>query len=250
MALARHIIELLVNPFFLAILLLGICTLLAWRRTHEHFVRIGLLFVFIILVVCSTGWLPSVLGDGLEDQYSVVTKIDPNVKWVVVLGGGQWEAEDMPVNDLLTSASKERVIEGVRLFKQLPQATLVLSGGAEKPYEPEATKLGQLALLFAVPDNKIVLEKNSINTADQAREIKGIVQEHPFYLVTSAMHMPRAMALCQAVGLHPIPAPTDFILGINSFERSFIPNVYNLVYLTRAMHEILGRTWATLTRTS
>lgn len=250
MALIRHIIELIINPFFLALLLLGICTFLAWRRTHEHFVRVGLLLLFIILIVCSTGWLPNALGDRLENQYPVVTAIDPNIKWVVVLGGGQWEAEGMPVNDLLTSASIERVIEGIRLFKELPQSILVLSGGAEKPDEPEAKKLGRLAQLLAVPANKIVLEQNSINTADQAREIKHIVREQPFYLVTSAMHMPRAMALCQAEGLYPIAAPTDFnFLGMDGpFEKMIIPNTYNLAHLSMILHELLGRAWATLSK--
>lgn len=248
MVVIRHVVELIINPFFVALFLLGLCTWFMWRRTYETFVRIGLLTSFIILILISTGWLPQFLSSKLESQYPVVTQIDPKIQWIVVLSGGQSEEEGMPANNLLTSASIKRLVEGVRLFRALPNAKFLVTGGADKPEEPEAKKLAQLAEWFAVPRQQIVLEQNSLNTADQAKEIKQIVNEQPFYLVTSANHMSRSMALCRAQGLHPIAAPTDFIFGgIDSLsERAIIPNAYNLILFTLTMHELLGRVWATI----
>ena len=247
MVIARHMIEYLVNPFFLCLFFLGLSTFLLWRHTHLVFVRVALLLVFICLVVISTSWLPSYMTNKLEGQYPVVKQVDPTIRWVVVLGGGQNQLEGMPANDLLTSASIKRLIEGVRLLGLLPQAKLVLSGGDYGAKQPEALILAQVAKWFSIPEHRVVLELKSMNTADQAREVVSIVHDKPFYLVTSAVHMPRSMALFQQQGLHPIAAPTDFTFfgSRDSSEKVVIPNAYNLVYFYIAMHEILGRIWGT-----
>lgn len=248
MATIRHLIELLVNPFFLCVFFIGLCTFFLWRKSHPRFVRVALLLVFIFLVVISTGWLPRYMSHKLEAQYPVVNQVDPAILWVVVLSGGQNQFDGMPANDLLSSASIKRLIEGVRLFRALPQTKLVLSGGSSGKEQPEALLLAQVTRWFSIPEQDVVLELKSINTADQARELVSIVHDQPFYLVTSAIHMPRSMFLCLQQGLHPVAAPTDFTFFWNtdSLEKMVIPNAYNLFYFSIAMHEIFGRIWATV----
>ncbi|HAU1320478.1 TPA: hypothetical protein F8R96_05925 [Legionella pneumophila] len=246
MALIRHLLEYLINPFFLCVLAIGICIFLLWRRLAPTVTRVLLFLVLIVLIAMSTGWLPSYLTYKLESRYSIVNQINPNVKWVVVLGGGQNIGEGMPANDLLTSASIKRLVEGVRLFKALPDAKLLLSGGGSTGEQPEALLLAELTKWFSIDPEKVVIETVSINTADQARELAAIVHDHPFYLVTSAVHMPRSMALCQQQGLHPIAAPTDFTFfwSTDTWVKMIIPNPYNLAYTSIALHEILGKIWA------
>ena len=81
---------------------------------------------------------------------------------------------------------------------------------------------------------------------DQIKAIKQLVQDQPFYLVTSAIHMPRSICLARAYGLQPIPAPTDFTFYWNDelWPIRYLPNAHNLFYLSIVMHEVLGRTWA------
>ncbi|HAT8178530.1 TPA: hypothetical protein JA361_03435 [Legionella pneumophila] len=246
MALIRHLLEYLINPFFLCVFAIGICIFLLWRRLAPTVTRVLLFIVLIVLLAMSTGWLPSYLTYQLESRYSVVKQINPNVKWVVVLGGGQNTGEGMPANDLLTSASIKRLVEGVRLFRALPNAKLLLSGGGSTGEQGEALLLAELAKWFSIDSEKIVIETVSINTADQARELAAIVHDQPFYLVTSAIHMPRSMALCQQQGLHPIAAPTDFTFfwSTDTWVKMVIPNSYNLAYTSIALHEILGKIWA------
>ncbi|WP_275940998.1 YdcF family protein [Legionella antarctica] len=206
--------------------------------------------VFILLMVISTGWLPNYITNKLETQYPIVQQIDPRINWVVVLSGGQNPLEGMPANLRLSSASIKRLVEGVRLFRALPRAKLVLSGGGSTGEQPEALLLAQLAKWFSIPEQDVVLELKSINTADQARELVSIVHNQPFYLVTSAIHMPRSIALCRQQGLHPIAAPTDytFFWSTSDKVKMIIPNAYNLSYFSIAMHEVLGRIWAVLTQ--
>lgn len=246
MAAIRQSIELIVNPFFLCLFFLALSLFFLWRRTYLTFVRITLLLVLVCLLAISTGWLPRYITYALESQYPVVTHVDPKIRWVVVLSGGQHQFEGMPANDLLTSESIKRLVEGVRLFHALPDAHLILSGGGSGSDQPEALLLAQLSKWFSIPERKIVLEQNSLNTADQARELGAIVHDQPFYLVTSAIHMPRSMALCRQQGLYPIAAPTDFTFfwSTHGLRKMIIPNPANLFYFSTAMHEILGRVWA------
>ncbi len=250
MAMLRHVLEFLINPYFLCLLILGLCIFFLWRRTYLVFVRVMLCLVFIFLMVISTGWLPRYMTNKLETQYPIVQQVNPAIHWVVVLSGGQNSLEGMPANVRLSSASIKRLVEGVRLFRTLPEAKLVLSGGGTVGDQPEALLLAQVAKWFSIPEQDVVLELKSINTADQAQELVSIVHNQPFYLVTSAIHMPRSMALCRQQGLHPIAAPTDYTFLWTGSDKGkmIIPNAYNLAYFSIAMHEILGRIWAALTQ--
>ena len=99
---------------------------------------------------------------------------------------------------------------------------------------------------MGVDQNDIILEIESRDTKDEARLIKPLVEDAPFVLVTSASHMPRAMALFRKAGMSPIAVPTDHLIknpyGI-SFDNLF-PRSYHLQKSERAVYEALGLLWA------
>lgn len=246
----RHAIEALLNPFFFVLLVFIISLVGLYKYGKSRVVNWGLLCGLLGLLFISTGWLPEWSTRKLEDQYPLVTNINPAVKWVVVLSGGQSQRLDTPAHNLLYCASIKRLIEGVRLYRQLPHASLLLSGGGYGNEVPEARRLATLAGLFNIPQKDLVLETGSINTADQAIEIKKIINTQPFYLVTSAIHMPRSVALCKKQGLNPIAAPTDFTYYWDDerWDKRYLPDPKNITYAKIAWHEVLGRTWAWLNR--
>lgn len=249
MAAFRHLAEALLNPFFLSILLLLLLLLLFFFKGYSNLLRFLLGLPLVVLLALSTGWLPMYLTHRLEKQYPFVGKIDPSIRWVVVLSGGQSSVEDLPANALLYAASIRRLVEGVRLFRLLPDARLLLSGGSHDKSETESSHLYKVAQWFAIPEESIRLEPASLNTAEQAREIKKTVGEEAFYLVTSAIHMPRSMALCRKQGLHPVAAPTDhtFYWQDERWQKTWIPNAHNAMYFNIAFHELLGLWWGRLT---
>lgn len=208
--------------------------------------RCGIFYVLLILILISTGWLPRYLTLKLEKQYPMIKQADPTIHWVVVLGAGTCESDIIAPNNCLPGTALKRLLEGVRLYRQLPDAKLLLSGGGYGEQLPEAQYLGIIASWFIIPKQNIVLETRSVNTATQAKEIKPIIQSAPFYLVTSGTHMLRSMKLFEAQGLHPIAAPTDYtcFFGKKSWDKIIIPNPYNLKHLSVIMHELLGLTWS------
>lgn len=63
-----------------------------------------------------------------------------------------------------------------------------------------------------------------------------------FLLVTSAIHMPRAMQIFQDRGLHPIAAPTDYIIKQASEVRpsQLFPSAGNLNLSKLLLYEWLA----------
>ncbi len=93
-----------------------------------------------------------------------------------------------------------------------------------------------------VDEEDIIIEGKSRNTRENVVNVKEIIGEKPFFLVTSAFHMERALVEFERVGGNPIPAPTDFkrrrIPVYYLFD--FFPNSQNLRNSDLAFHEHLG----------
>lgn len=245
----RRILEAIINPYFL--ILIGLLLLLwrLFRIEHNRFFRITVIAGGVILILMSTSWLPKNMVYHLEQQYSPIHQPDPNIHWIVVLGGGSHGAKNMLASEALNEVTIKRLLEGIRLYKQLPQVKLILSGGSSRKNEPNVSvRMDELTEWFLISKEDRILESDSINTADEALFIKDIVHKEPFYLVTSAIHMPRSMKLFQHAGLNPIPAPCNYIYFWKKKPQIYaqIPNVFNISYLTIAWHEYLGIAWGRL----
>jgi uncharacterized SAM-binding protein YcdF (DUF218 family) len=179
------------------------------------------------------------MGSGLSVQQR-------GVRWVVVLGSGHHADESLPPLARLDTVAVARLAEAVRLMAAIPQARLLVTGGSPSGKAPHAQVLAQAAAQLGVDPGRIVQEPDSVDTPEQVLRIARLVHDQPFFLVTSATHMPRAVLLCRAQGLAPIPAPTAF----ETFSPEglpFVPYSRNIQACHRAMHEYLGIGWAWLT---
>ncbi len=256
-AIYRRFFEYCLNPFsWLFLILLLVVLYLLWPHRSRRAKRVGwvCLAAWLLLFITSTPWLPNRMIRGLEQQYHRIHEVDAGVHWVVVLGGGVTENLKISASDALTASSLKRLFEGVRLYRALPEARLVLSGGSPRQRTPAystAARYASLAEIMHVSAQQRMLAPESMNTADEALFSKQTLGDARFYLVTSALHMPRAMKLFEAEGLHPIPAPCNYLsvererqaLWLDSF-----PSVYYLVRFNAAWHEYLGLLWGDLKR--
>ena len=96
----------------------------------------------------------------------------------------------------------------------------------------------------------ILLIDDARDTADEAVRLYELLHEAPAALVTSASHLPRAVALCAAQRLHVVPCPTDF-LGTTPRPWRWSDLAWDVPSLERttvAAHERLGLWWARLRR--
>jgi uncharacterized SAM-binding protein YcdF (DUF218 family) len=166
----------------------------------------------------------------------------PSIRYVVVLGSSYSPGGGLPVTAALEQDGLVRAVEGVRLWRHLEGARLVVSGGAPAGKIASALGYAELARSLGVEDSALIVLDRSLDTADEARAVASVVGTAPFLLVTSAYHMPRAVRLMERAGLHPIPAPTGHKVKRHSrFElRDWLPSSSALNKTERALHEYLG----------
>jgi uncharacterized SAM-binding protein YcdF (DUF218 family) len=99
--------------------------------------------------------------------------------------------------------------------------------------------------VLGVPADAILVERQSRNTRENAVDTATLWREKGFrsgLLVTSAIHMPRAIATFRAVGLNLTPWPADFHVdhssGYTIFD--FLPDAHWLALTTASVKEWLG----------
>lgn len=238
-------------PLCLELLLLGLALLWFTRRQ-----RAGKILVSVgagLLLIFSYAFIPDLVLRPLEQKYPPV--LDPAglnvaqaVKYIVVLGGGHIPDPKLPVTSHIMAESLYRVLEGVRLYKAGPGRKLILSGGGGFDPVPESETMSRLALIMGVNPQDIILESTSRDTEEQAHLIKPMVGRDKFFLVTSASHLPRAMALFQKQGLTPLAAPAGHLVRQSRHWSPdiFFPSSESLCRLEIALHEYLGLAWARL----
>jgi uncharacterized SAM-binding protein YcdF (DUF218 family) len=238
----------------LEILILGLFFLWVTRRQRlgKFLVTLGTGLLFLL---SSSFFSPKLLAP-LEYRYPALLHPETiswegdgtSTRWIVVLGGGHVSDPALPVNSQISAAELTRMVEGVRLYKAIPQSKLLLSGGVVFDPVPEAKLMAQIAISLGVKPQDIVLEPNARDTEGEAAAIAGMINGKKLILVTSAAHMPRSMALFAKHGMEPIPAPTDYLFkkGQGLGPNPFFPNAGHVSQVETAVHEYLGLAWAWL----
>jgi uncharacterized SAM-binding protein YcdF (DUF218 family) len=206
---------------------------------------------FLVLTTLSFSAVADQFIKPLELWYPPLLDTSPlkDVKWVVVLGGGHTSHPTLPPNSQIGNSSLSRLIEGIRIHRELPRSKLLLSGGAVFDPVPEAETMAAVARMLGVSLDDMVLESQSKDTGQQSQFLQTIIRNDRCVLVTSAIHMPRAMLVFEQIGLRPIPAPTDFgdWMRKENSPNQFFPRAGELIKVEAAFHEFLGLLWARVT---
>jgi uncharacterized SAM-binding protein YcdF (DUF218 family) len=246
----KKIISQLLYPlnFSLFVLLVGVALIWMKKSRLKKFGRALASIGALLLLVCSYFFIADALLYSLEYAYPAlpsVKELDP-IEWVVVLGGGHTPDEKLSETARLSSSSISRLVEGIRIVRQIPGSRLVLSGGAIYHSTTEAKTMQDAAVSLGITPETILLETQSKDTADQAANIRKIVGNAPFIMVTSASHMRRSVGMFRHQGLQPIPAPTDYWVKADHALSpvDFFPSPDNLRKLQIALHEYMGIGWA------
>jgi uncharacterized SAM-binding protein YcdF (DUF218 family) len=244
----KKILTLLLMPLSVCLGVLGVGILLLWMRRRIGAAKIVLMLGFLVLTALSFSAVADQFIKPLELWYAPLldTSGMKDFKWVVVLGGGHISNPTLPPNSQIGDSSLARLIEGIRIHRELPGSKLLFSGGAVFDPVPEAETMAAVARMLGVSPDDMVLESQSKDTGQQSQFIQGIIQNDGFVLVTSAIHMPRAMLVFEQKGMRPIPAPTEFgdWMRKETTPYRFFPRASELRKVEAALHEYLGLLWA------
>jgi uncharacterized SAM-binding protein YcdF (DUF218 family) len=246
----KKIISVIIHPIgmVIALLILSFAATIANRR------KAGLttmVIAMVFLAFASTPIVGQLMLAPLEGCAGAPADpgklVADKVRYIVVLGGGTETGAlegQIPAGD----STLRRFLEGLRLYKNIPDSKLILSGAT--PTEAVmgcADSMALLAKRFGIPESRFILETKAWDTGSQADRIGPILGSKKFALVTSAYHMPRAMALFRERDLDPIPAPTNFLASRRPvYYGAFLPRASGLSNSEKAIHEYVGLVWARL----
>jgi uncharacterized SAM-binding protein YcdF (DUF218 family) len=164
---------------------------------------------------------------------------------VVVLGSGHVSNPALPVTAQINADSLHRLVEGIRIFRQISGSKLVISGGRIPDPVPNADVVSAVAEKIGIAPAKIIIENRPKDTFEEARYLKNVLGDQPFVMVTSAAHMKRAVAMFKSFDMKPLPAPTDFVFKNKTrlFNGAWLPTCGNIEISRRVMYEWLGGIW-------
>lgn len=214
--------------------------MLGWRVMQR---LCGILVVFYGGLIMLTP-LPELAVRTLEDRFAGAAS-GPQVAGIIVLGGatddgGLVAARGQPA----LNGAVERLTTAMALHRAMPDRPLIVTGysGRLKPRGPNEAEITRMFFEEqGLPMAQVRFEAKSRNTAENARltaELAGQA-ERPWLLITSAWHMPRAVASFRAAGLTVLPHPVDFRTEPGRLVWPRQPNS-SLGFASVALHEWLG----------
>ncbi|MCX6240030.1 MAG: YdcF family protein [Bacteroidia bacterium] len=238
-------------PILLLLILTGIAGYFLKKKRLARICGIG---AIIWLGLITTGILPEFLVRSLEHKYPtllIIEKPDTTVPvYIIVLGSGHTDDKSLPPNSQLERTLLGRLIEGIRLYHALPGSILIFSGDKGKQTESPAVILSQTAGFLGVSPDDIRMFTTTKNTADEAKTFRlTFGNQNKLYVVTDAIHMPRAMYLFTREGINTTAAPTNYLCkkGSHSSPLGFlIPQSDNISRMEAVIHEYAGLLWARL----
>jgi uncharacterized SAM-binding protein YcdF (DUF218 family) len=190
---------------------------------------------------------PEALLRNLENQYQApaASSLSSHVG-VIVLGGATGRSEVFKAHGQVPlGEAAERMTVPLALMRIDPKLKLVFSGGEGRLVATGTTE-AELAKVFyeqqGVDMSRVTLETGARNTRENARLVATILGEkckQSWLLVTSASHMPRAMAEFESVRCKVIPYPVDFATA-NSSSWTDYSLANSLMKWQTALHEYLG----------
>ncbi|MFZ0262064.1 MAG: YdcF family protein [Pseudolabrys sp.] len=198
---------LLPSTILIALGLVGV-VLLAARRKHAG---VCLVSVSIVLLAIAGCWLTgNLLTHALESRFPRwnATRAPDGI---VVLGGAVKSRLSQDFGEAVLGDEADRILAMAKLARAYPAARIIYSGGDASLLGnrlPEANFITPLLEGLGIPRDRVMLESNSRNTAENAVFTKEILKPKPgelWLLVTSAQHMPRAIGCFRRVGF-PVEA--------------------------------------------
>jgi uncharacterized SAM-binding protein YcdF (DUF218 family) len=200
----------------LIILMLGLLLLwVNWIRAGRFLTSIGGVALVFLAVIPLGPWL----AWPLENRFPQFEAGAAAVDGIIVLGGSTNPRMTELRGQISVNGAVERLIVFAKLARAYPDAKLVFTGGSGS-LSPgalsEADVAEEILIIMGGDMGRIRFEREARNTFESGRNAKALAIPSPsenWLLVTSAMHMPRAMGVFRKAGWPVTAYPVDFATG-------------------------------------
>ena len=237
------IAQFLLSPghVLVAVLVIG-AVLLVWPRTQ----RLGTVALVVSTVLLAT---IAVIPVGawfltpLEERFPPPDPMPTEIAGIIVLGGGQDARVTFDRGRATVNDAAERMIEVAGLMRRYPGVQVIFTGGLGVPGMTEADVARKVFALMGADVGQILFEDSARNTYENALATYELVGPEPastWLLVTSAIHMPRSMAVFRKAGWPVMAYPVDYRTGRSWTEARWFSLAGHLGELDVAVHEYVG----------
>ncbi|WP_170131797.1 YdcF family protein [Aquicella lusitana] len=193
------------------------------------------------------GILPALLLNWLESPFASYTQPSDWKKTnaIVLLGAGTMKHKYNEIQAVKPSLlAYSRINRAAQLYfsckKSGNACTVIVSGGdTSGSGVSEAVVYSESLVQLGIQPTDIQLEPASKNTFKNAEFTSKILKSKHYdqvFLVTSSLHLKRALSYFSHFGIEAIPVPSDFPTP----SLSIMPSSYHFVLMDLAMHECAG----------
>lgn len=211
-----------------------------------RFRKMGLrLLVGSVLVTGAISILPigAAITRPLEMRFPRWTPEQGAPTGMIVLGGTINPQLSAAHDEISLNGSAERLTSAVMLGREYPNARIVFSGGNSQLIggRPEADFALRFFEQLGIPRSRLAIEAQSRNTAEEAIYCKKLIAPKPserWLLITTAMHLPRAVGVFRQVGFPVAPYPVDYRLTDRASVLTL--NSGGMGMTDAAVHEWIG----------
>ena len=236
------------HPFGLAWGLLTLwLTRQFWKKRGREVMVPTMAWLLLTMFSCTplTSWLLS----GLEGRYTRIRLEDAAASDLIVCLGGGAEPNIMEPTGVNFNSSADRLTTALALLSLQKAPTLIVTGGgyqkSGKMYSEADAAVGYLKEKLRLAGDIRSLGVCA-DTHDESLKIATLMKQHGWknlLLVTSATHMPRAMAVFQKAGVTAQAVPCDYQSSFNrltDIHWLHLPDTGSMQGFTAWMHEIIG----------
>lgn len=227
------------------VLLLAALTFYLFKRKADG--KFAAALITLLLYFASVMPTAQLLTHGLESRYTQPSALKADV--IAVLGGGAVSGvPDVDGEGALAVAGMNRLATGMRLQRMLDVPVIVSGGQVFKDSGGEAEIAKRVLISMGVKENMVYTDTKALNTSQNAQNIIAASKEKGWkriIVVTSALHMPRAMqnfAAFKDSDMEVTAYPCDYLssgkIVISPF--SFVPQAYALDLTAMALKEYLA----------
>lgn len=244
------LIELLVPSALLALLLLAALTVGAylghmqsWLNRCRHVLALLTLWVWTCCTPGVANWLMARLEGPVQASEEIAVAPDAGASIVVLASGDMWAAGGRPA-PRLDEHGWERLHAGVELWRRTGGLLIFTGGPGDTRTTSLAGMMGGVAEELGVPAESIGLAVRSNTTYQDLKAARPLIRgDGPVWLVTSAVHMPRALAVARQMGIEARPYPVDYRQIRRPTWRVWLPDGAATERMTVVGHEMIGRLW-------
>ena len=230
------------NILFFVICLTCFLTWIKWFKAVKFLITL----MAIVLAIISVFPIGSIITNHLENRFSIPDPMPKNIAGIIVLGGivDQYLTSDRQQTSI--NSAVERLTEFARLSKIYPDVKLIFTGGSGVLGHQdlkEADFIKPILEELGMTLGRIIFESQSRNTAENASYVKKLIKTdntNPWILITSAFHMPRAVASFRQQELNVLAYPVDYKTPIKLEFSLGLNLLTGLGSFSLAIHECIG----------